>query len=154
MLQSLTSFIGEVDAWDFGSEMGARKVVNFQDPKGVAFQLVQQSLVTFPSLNPYAIGAEFRQLHAECFGLLCGQLYWPQYRNSRRLGLARVPLRVKARKTVMLQASGPAIASVPCDIKMPLLKLARGSNAKALFSSIGYQKCSSQTRLSLTSDRW
>lgn len=53
-------YIGEVETWDFGPEMGARKVVNFQDPEGVAYQLIQQPLNPSPSLHPYGVGAETR----------------------------------------------------------------------------------------------
>lgn len=53
-------YIGEVEVWDLGPEMGARKVVNFQDPEGVGLQLIQQSLATDPALHPYGVGAELR----------------------------------------------------------------------------------------------
>lgn len=50
--------IGEVEVCDFGPELGARKVVNFQDPEDVGFQLIQQPLATAPALHPWGVGAE------------------------------------------------------------------------------------------------
>ena len=33
---------GGIEEWDFGPQWGARRVLNFKDPEGVAFQLVEQ----------------------------------------------------------------------------------------------------------------
>lgn len=51
-------FLSEPEVWDLGSDLGARKVVNFQDPEGVAFQLVQQQGPSVVSLHPWGRGAE------------------------------------------------------------------------------------------------
>ncbi|KAH7086184.1 hypothetical protein FB567DRAFT_602978 [Paraphoma chrysanthemicola] len=52
--------VAEPEVWDFGPEFGVRKVVNFQDPEGVGFQLVEQP--RFPVvLHPWGHGAEQKQ---------------------------------------------------------------------------------------------
>lgn len=47
-------FLSEPEVWD----LGARKVVNLQNPEGVAFQLVQQQGPSVVSLHPWGRGAE------------------------------------------------------------------------------------------------
>lgn len=50
--------ISEPEVWDFGPEFGERKLVNMQDPEGVAFQLIQQPRLHDAALHPYGEGAE------------------------------------------------------------------------------------------------
>lgn len=49
--------IDEPEVWDFGPEFGTKKVVNLQDPEGVAFQLIEQPKPAV-ALHPYGEGAQ------------------------------------------------------------------------------------------------
>ncbi|KAL3474798.1 hypothetical protein BJX99DRAFT_260058 [Aspergillus californicus] len=42
-----TVYIGEIEEWNFEPAMGLRNVVNFQDPEGVALQLMENPLPSF-----------------------------------------------------------------------------------------------------------
>ncbi|GME41760.1 uncharacterized protein NECHADRAFT_87870 [Neofusicoccum parvum] len=50
--------VAKPETWDFGSDFGVRKVLNFQDPEGVGFQLIEQPKLQ-PSLHPWGRGAQF-----------------------------------------------------------------------------------------------
>lgn len=53
--------MGEPEVWDFGQEFGARKVLNFQDPEGVGFQLIEQPQQPQKvDLHPWGVGSEFK----------------------------------------------------------------------------------------------
>ena len=51
--------MGGIEEWDFGPQWGIRRVLNFKDPEGVAFQLVEQSVSRLGVLHPYGRGAQF-----------------------------------------------------------------------------------------------
>jgi hypothetical protein len=51
--------MGGIEEWDFGPQWGARRVLNFKDPEGVAFQLVEQPGSRRGVLHPYSRGAQF-----------------------------------------------------------------------------------------------
>jgi len=47
-----------IEEWDFGQQWGFRRVLNFRDPEGVAFQLVEQPAPRLGALHPYGRGAQ------------------------------------------------------------------------------------------------
>jgi catechol 2,3-dioxygenase-like lactoylglutathione lyase family enzyme len=49
---------GAIETWDLGPEWGSRKVLNFKDPEGVAFQFIEQPRPPIVSLHPQGRGAE------------------------------------------------------------------------------------------------
>ena len=57
--QQYPILIGGIEEWDFGPQWGARRVLNFKDPEGVAFQLVEQPGSRLGVLHPYGRGAQF-----------------------------------------------------------------------------------------------
>jgi catechol 2,3-dioxygenase-like lactoylglutathione lyase family enzyme len=50
---------GGPEEWHFGDQFGPRKVLNFTDPEGVGFQLIEQPVSPIAVLHPYGKGAEF-----------------------------------------------------------------------------------------------
>jgi catechol 2,3-dioxygenase-like lactoylglutathione lyase family enzyme len=48
-----TIVVGAVEEWDLGPDVGTRAVVDFTDPEGVGFQLVQQPPFPLARLHPY-----------------------------------------------------------------------------------------------------
>jgi catechol 2,3-dioxygenase-like lactoylglutathione lyase family enzyme len=57
--QDYPILLGGIEAWDLGPHWGVRRVLNFKDPEGVAFQLVEQPVSALGGLHPYGRGAEF-----------------------------------------------------------------------------------------------
>jgi catechol 2,3-dioxygenase-like lactoylglutathione lyase family enzyme len=57
--QEYPILMGGIEEWDFGPQFGVRRVLNFKDPEGVAFQLVEQPLSRLSALHPYGRGAQF-----------------------------------------------------------------------------------------------
>ena len=57
--QQYPILMGGIEEWDFGPQWGARRVLNFKDPEGVAFQLVEQPGSRLGVLHPYGRGAQF-----------------------------------------------------------------------------------------------
>jgi catechol 2,3-dioxygenase-like lactoylglutathione lyase family enzyme len=49
--------------WDYGSDFGAHRVVNFTDPEGVGFQLIEQLPPPNATLDAYGIRHAYAQLH-------------------------------------------------------------------------------------------
>jgi hypothetical protein len=57
--------LGQPEEWNYGPEFGTRTVLNFKDPEGVYFQLIQQATPptgkNYPHgsevLHPYGVGA-------------------------------------------------------------------------------------------------
>jgi catechol 2,3-dioxygenase-like lactoylglutathione lyase family enzyme len=45
--------LGPPEEWNYGDQWGVRKVLNFTDPEGVGFQLVQQMSSPLAGLHPY-----------------------------------------------------------------------------------------------------
>jgi hypothetical protein len=53
--------IGAPEVWDFGAVFGARRVVNFTDPEGIGFQLVEQPPQSqLATLDPFHLGGPAR----------------------------------------------------------------------------------------------
>ena len=50
--------MGGIEEWDCGPHWGARRVLNFKDPEGVAFQLLEQRVSPLAVLHPYGRGTE------------------------------------------------------------------------------------------------
>jgi catechol 2,3-dioxygenase-like lactoylglutathione lyase family enzyme len=57
--QEYPILMGGIEQWDLGPQWGVRRVLNFKDPEGVAFQLVEQPVSKLGALHPYGRGAEF-----------------------------------------------------------------------------------------------
>ena len=57
--QQYPILMGGIEEWDFGPQGGVRRVLNFKDPEGVAFQLVEQPGSRLGVLHPYGRGAQF-----------------------------------------------------------------------------------------------
>jgi hypothetical protein len=57
--QEYPILMGDIEEWDFGPQWGVRRVLNFKDPEGVAFQLVDQPISRLGTLHPYGRGAQF-----------------------------------------------------------------------------------------------
>ena len=49
--------LGPPEEWDLGPRLGTRRVVNFTDPEGVAFQLVAQRRSRKATLHPFGFDA-------------------------------------------------------------------------------------------------
>ncbi len=46
--------LGPPEEWDYGDQFGAREVLNFADPEGVFFQLLQQPPSPLGQIHPWA----------------------------------------------------------------------------------------------------
>jgi catechol 2,3-dioxygenase-like lactoylglutathione lyase family enzyme len=57
--QEYPILMGGIEEWDFGAQWGVRRVLNFKDPEGVAFQIVQQPVSRLGVLHPYGLGTQF-----------------------------------------------------------------------------------------------
>ena len=51
--QEYPILMGGIEEWDFGPQWGVRRVLNFKDPEGVAFQLVERPASRLGALHPY-----------------------------------------------------------------------------------------------------
>ena len=56
--QAYPILMGGIEEWDFGPQWGVRRVLNFKDPEGVAFQLIEQRVSPLGVLHPYGRGTE------------------------------------------------------------------------------------------------
>jgi len=50
---------GGIEEWDMGPQWGVHRVLNFKDPEGVGFQLVEQQVAKRVALHPYGRGVQF-----------------------------------------------------------------------------------------------
>jgi catechol 2,3-dioxygenase-like lactoylglutathione lyase family enzyme len=57
--QQYPILMGGIEEWALGSQWGVRRVLNFKDPEGVAFQLIEQQPSAPGVLHPYGRGAQF-----------------------------------------------------------------------------------------------
>ena len=55
--QRTSLVLGPPEEWDLGARLGTRRVVNFTDPEGVAFQLVGQRTSRKATLHPFGFDA-------------------------------------------------------------------------------------------------
>jgi catechol 2,3-dioxygenase-like lactoylglutathione lyase family enzyme len=57
--QEYPILMGGTEEWDLGPQWGVRRVLNFKDPEGVGFQLVEQHIAKHVALHPFSRGAQF-----------------------------------------------------------------------------------------------